>query len=123
MPNHTSNKHEWFKKSVDGIAPYDDYFVWRDGKGENNTEPPTNWVCFIFLYKTQSLNQIRTMDLCLKGLMSSSSSQLSVFSGPGWTYNKKRKQFYFHQFYAQQPDLNYRNEAVQREMEVRPWDI
>ncbi len=42
--NHTSDDHEWFvesKKSKDN--PYRDYYIWRDGKGENT---PNNWGSF-----------------------------------------------------------------------------
>lgn len=29
MVNHNSSQHEWFTKSVQRIAPYDDYYIWR----------------------------------------------------------------------------------------------
>ena len=28
--NHTSDEHEWFKKSLKGIKPYDDFYIWED---------------------------------------------------------------------------------------------
>lgn len=28
--NHTSDQHEWFQKSLQGEAPYDDYYLWSD---------------------------------------------------------------------------------------------
>ena len=48
---------------------------------------------------------------------------VSVFNGSAWTYNKERKQFYFHQFFKSQPDLNYNNPAVQQEMKdiIKFW--
>ncbi|XP_071878987.1 alpha glucosidase 2 [Bombus fervidus] len=48
---------------------------------------------------------------------------VSVFNGSAWTYNEERKQFYFHQFYKSQPDLDYRNTAVQQEMKdiIKFW--
>jgi len=40
----------------------------------------------------------------------------SVFGHSAWTYDAKTKQWYYHKFYAQQPDLNWRNPAVQQAM-------
>ncbi|XP_012222970.1 alpha-glucosidase [Linepithema humile] len=45
VPNHSSHEHEWFKKSIQGIKPYDEYYVWRDAKIVNGTrQPPNNWL-------------------------------------------------------------------------------
>lgn len=52
------------------------------------------------------------------GNMQPPNNWVSVFNGSAWTYHKQRKQFYFHQFLPSQPDLNYRNPDVRREMEV-----
>lgn len=41
--NHTSDEHEWFKKSRDPESPYRDYYIWRPGK---NGGPPNNWTSF-----------------------------------------------------------------------------
>ena len=37
IPNHTSDKHEWFQKSVNKDPEYADYYVWSE-------EIPNNWV-------------------------------------------------------------------------------
>jgi len=37
---------------------------------------------------------------------------LSVFGGPAWAYQPKRRQHYHHKFLRQQPKLNWRNEAA-----------
>lgn len=92
MPNHTSDDHEWFQKSLDPNSPYHDYYVWKKGKGQTDDlvtdigSAPNNWI--------------------------------SVFGGSGWTFNLDAKMWYFHQFHRRQPDLNYRNANVRREMEV-----
>lgn len=39
-----------------------------------------------------------------------------MFHTPAWTFNAERGQCYLHQFTPEQPDLNYRNEAVFEEM-------
>lgn len=87
VPNHTSDQHEWFLKSVKREDPYTDYFVWADSEGtdeEGLPIPPNNW--------------------------------LSVFRGSAWEWSEERKQFYYHQFLAAQPDLNFRCDAVREEM-------
>lgn len=47
-PNHTSDQHIWFQRSVAGIPPYKDYYVWKDAKIVNGKrQPPNNWLsCF-----------------------------------------------------------------------------
>lgn len=89
VPNHTSDEHNWFQLSVNKIGKYKDYYVWVDPK--NGTDP---------IEKRYPNNW------------------LSVFNGTGWTFNEIRQQFYFHQFYKKQPDLNYRNPEVRKEMKV-----
>ena len=37
---------------------------------------------------------------------------LSTFGGSAWQWDRKTNQYYYHFFYAQQPDLNWRNPAV-----------
>ncbi|XP_053671111.1 maltase 1-like [Anopheles nili] len=87
VPNHSSNMHEWFIKSENREAGYEDYYVWQDGKtnpaGGRNL-PPNNWI--------------------------------QAFRGSAWQWSDKRQQYYLHQFTVEQPDLNYRNPKVVQEM-------
>ena len=41
---------------------------------------------------------------------------LSVFGGSAWEYDEKTGQYYYHAFLKEQPDLNWRNPAVQEAM-------
>ncbi|XP_076066766.1 maltase A3-like isoform X2 [Oratosquilla oratoria] len=87
VPNHSSDEHEWFQRSLKREEPFTDYYVWADPKGFNDSGdpiPPNNW--------------------------------LSVFRGSAWTWQEERKQFYYHQFHPKQPDLNFRNSLVQEEI-------
>ena len=47
----------------------------------------------------------------------------SVFGGSAWEYNEERGQYYFHFFSRKQPDLNWSNPKVRREVQdiVRFW--
>lgn len=90
VPNHTSDKHEWFVESLKGTEKYAKYYIWREGK-EENTKPPNNWI--------------------------------SVFSNSAWTFNEDTGLWYFHQFEYRQPDLDYTNANVRKEMEVSSMSI
>lgn len=39
VPNHTSDEHIWFNKSVYKETGFENYYVWRD--------TPNNWVCIV----------------------------------------------------------------------------
>src|SRR5690606_4586156 len=41
---------------------------------------------------------------------------LSVFGGSAWEWDESTKQYYYHAFLKQQPDLNWRNPEVRRAM-------
>ena len=40
----------------------------------------------------------------------------SLFGGSSWQYDPQRGQYYYHEFYKEQPDLNWHNPDVQRAM-------
>lgn len=47
---------------------------------------------------------------------------ISEFGGSAWTFDEKTSQYYYHYFYPQQPDLNWRNPAVHDAMmDVTRW--
>ncbi|EDW75865.1 maltase B2 [Drosophila willistoni] len=87
VPNHTSDQHDWFKKSAAKVSGYEDFYVWHDGKVDKagKRQPPNNWQ--------------------------------SVFYGSAWEWHEGRQQFYLHQFTKEQPDLNFRNPLVVRAMD------
>ncbi len=82
--NHTSDKHKWFLESRSSRNnPYRDWYVWRDGKGETATS------------KGEPPNNWQ-----------------SDFGGSAWQWDPKTRQYYYHKFYIQQPDLNWNNPKV-----------
>jgi alpha-glucosidase len=93
--NHTSDKHKWFIESESSKTnPKRDWYIWRDGKGVGADGKPLP-----------------------------PNNWVSLFGGSAWQYDPKTKQFYYHEFYKQQPDLNWRNPAVEKAMfdSVRFW--
>jgi alpha-glucosidase len=86
--NHTSDQHKWFLESKSSKTnPKRDWFVWRDGKGTDANGKPIP-----------------------------PNNWISDFGGSAWEYDPSTKQFYYHEFYKQQPDLNWRNPAVEKAM-------
>ena len=93
--NHTSDKHKWFIESESSRTnPKRDWYVWRDPKGYDANGKPIP-----------------------------PNNWTSLFGGSAWQYDPKTKQFYYHKFYKQQPDLNWRNPEVEKAMfdAVRFW--
>ena len=63
--NHTSNQHEWFKKSCqpDEDNPYADFYIWRKGKDGG---PPNNWGSFLVDRPGNTVKQERCITcICL----------------------------------------------------------
>lgn len=90
VPNHSSNEHEWFLKSANKSDPdhekYKDYYIWHEGKVLEN------------------------------GTRVPPSNWLSIFRGSAWQWIESRQAYYYHNFLAEQPDLNYRNPDVVNEV-------
>lgn len=44
VPNHTSDKHDWFREALaDPASPARDRYIFRTGKGVDGELPPNNW--------------------------------------------------------------------------------
>ncbi len=93
--NHTSDRHAWFQASrASRDGPYADWYLWRDPLGFDPEGRPLP-----------------------------PNNWLSWFGGSAWQWDEPRRQFYMHTFLVEQPELNWRNpavEAAQFEM-VRGW--
>jgi alpha-glucosidase len=93
--NHTSDKHKWFLASEsDRKDPKHDWYVWSDGKPGTGKNAHTG----------------------ATGSVVPPNNWLSLFGGSAWEWDPKVQQFYYHRFYKQQPDLNWRNPEVQKAM-------
>ncbi|MDE3200787.1 MAG: alpha-glucosidase [Acidobacteriota bacterium] len=84
--NHTSDQHQWFIQSRSSRNnPYRDWYMWHDGKGETATS------------KGEPPNNWQ-----------------SLFGHSAWQWDPKTRQYYYHRFYIQQPDLNWNNPKVRQ---------
>jgi alpha-glucosidase len=87
--NHTSDRHQWFLDSRSSRNnPYRDWYVWRDGKGVTADS------------KGEPPNNWQ-----------------SYFGHSAWQWDEKTRQYYYHKFYIQQPDLNWNNPKVKQAFE------
>ena len=97
--NHTSDKHAWFVESASSRDnPKADWYVWNDGVDANAAGVTGFQKRFEHDGKVPPNNWE------------------SVFGGSAWEWVPARRQFYYHRFYRQQPDLNWRNPAVEQAM-------
>jgi alpha-glucosidase len=86
--NHTSDQHPWFKESRSSRNnPKRDWYVWHDGTPPR-ADKPGNYP----------------------------NNWQSWFGHSAWTLDPKTNQYYYHYFYTQQPDLNWRNPQVRKAM-------
>ena len=108
--NHTSDKHKWFLESASSRDnPKADWYVWNDGipaDGPGVTDYERK-------YEHEGTH----------GKVVPPNNWISDFGGSAWEWVPARQQFYYHEFYKQQPDLNYRNPAVEKAMfdTIRFW--
>ena len=57
-----------------------------------------------------------------RGLNEPPNNWVSIFGGSAWKLDPATGQYYYHAFYAEQPDLNWRNPAVEKAMfDVTRW--
>jgi len=89
VPNHTSSEHAWFQAALAAApgSPERRRYMFAEGKGENGTEPPNNWLS---VFGGPAWTRVQEAD-----------------GSPG--------QWYLHLFDTTQPDLNWENPEV-REM-------
>lgn len=104
--NHTSDKHKWFIESASSRTNAKaDWYDWNDGVPANSPGITAFQKKYVHDGKVPPNNWE------------------SEFGGSAWQWDPARKQFYYHRFYKQQPDLNWSNPAVQKAMfdVVRFW--
>ena len=92
--NHTSNEHRWFQASrASREGAYADFYLWGDAAGSDSVGPLPP------------------------------NNWVSFFSGPGWEWEPRRGQFYYHTFLVEQPELNWRGAGVESAQfdVVRGW--
>jgi alpha-glucosidase len=100
--NHTSDMHQWFIESASSRTnPKHDWYVWNDGIAAD-TPGVTD---FQKRYEHEDLNGKKVVP---------PNNWVSGFGGSAWEWVPAVHQFYYHEFYKQQPDLNWRNPAVEK---------
>ena len=108
VPNHSSDQHPWFLASRSSRDnPKRDWYIWRDPR--LGTTVPLS----------PSLAERGTAD----DGNSPPNNWNAGFLSSAWTYDAQTGQYYYHYFFPQQPDLNWRNPELKEAMwnAVRFW--
>jgi alpha-glucosidase len=101
--NHTSDQSEWFKESASSRSNSKaDWYVWSDG----------------IIASSPNLAEWQKSNIHdgPNGKVVPPNNWKSYFGGSAWEWVPARKQFYYHLFYRQLPDLNWREPAVETAM-------
>ncbi len=97
--NHTSDKHQWFLEAASSRTnPKHDWYVWNDGIPADSPG--------VTAYQKRFEHDGRVPP----------NNWVSGFGGSAWEWVPAVHQFYYHEFYKAQPDLNWRNPAVEKAM-------
>ncbi|VDG75442.1 glycoside hydrolase family protein [Actinobaculum suis] len=104
VPNHTSWEHELFRKAIAAGpgSPEREMFWFREGRGADGTEPPTDWIS---VFGGPAWSQVKDIPW-VKG-----------------TPAENDEQFYLHLFDPGQPDVNWEHPAIHAEFRdtLRFW--
>ena len=103
--NHSSDEHAWFMESrKDKENAKRDYYIWRKGRPLSTVskEEQERFAGDIVEYQGEKLLPPNNWG--------------SFFSGPAWVFDEKTGEFYLHLFSKKQPDLNWENEIVRKEV-------
>ena len=117
VPNHTSDQHPWFLASRSSRTdPQRPWYVWRDGGPDGS--PPNRWASAFVEPPEWVLDEVtgerrRGPDPVAAGR----------HQGTAWTFDEATGQWYLHLFLPQQPDLEWREPAVEEAMHdvLRFW--
>src|SRR6185437_3349356 len=101
--NHTSDKHPWFAEAASSRTnPKHDWYCWSDGVPAD-APGVTDY-------------QKRFVQDGPNGKVVPPNNWVSLFGGSAWEWVPALHQFYYHKFYKQQPDLDWRNPEVEKAM-------
>jgi alpha-glucosidase len=101
--NHTSDKHQWFIDAAGSRTnPRHNWYVWNDGKPAGSPG--------VSDYQKKYEHEGP------QGKVVPPNNWESLFGGSAWEWVPAVHQFYYHKFYKQQPDLNWRNPEVEKAM-------
>jgi glycosidase len=107
VPNHTSDRHPWFLESgMSRSSSKRNWYRWADPRP--NGAPPNNWLSMVGGSSGGSTVMWK--------VAGEQPSQPLVPAGSSWEWDAATRQYYLHSFLKQQPDLNWRNPAVQAAM-------
>jgi alpha-glucosidase len=107
VPNHTSDQHPWFLESrMSRFSSKRNWYMWADPKPDGS--PPNNWLSMVGGSSGRSTVMWK--------VAGEQVSQPFVPAGSSWEWDAATQQYYLHSFLKQQPDLNWRNPAVQSAM-------